>query len=239
MEHYLKELNSSSQAPMPLVMFGYALEHASRLCRILRQPGGHALLVGLGGSGRQSLARLAAHVVGYKVLQIEVSAAYGMAAWRGDLKKVLKMAGADAKQVFQTRARNVDMAPSVDNYSLQVVFLFNDMQIKDEGFLEDIGMILNTGEVPNLFAAEEKAEILERVQVPDQTPKTYCTIWGLQVHILFCTFALADDRHSRQPRSRRGGLLRQLVQPLSSKCQEKSAHHIVHVARGKFLQEQT
>ena len=45
------------------------------------------------------------------------------------------------------------------------MFLFNDMQIKDEAFLEDISMVLNTGEVPNLFPPEEKAEILDRVQV--------------------------------------------------------------------------
>jgi len=47
----------------------------------------------------------------------------------------------------------------------QVVFLFNDSQIKEESFLEDVSMVLNTGEVPNLFQAEEKAEILDRVQV--------------------------------------------------------------------------
>ena len=46
-----------------------------------------------------------------------------------------------------------------------VVFLFTDLQIKDEAFLEDISMVLNTGEVPNLFATDEKTEILERVQV--------------------------------------------------------------------------
>ena len=46
-----------------------------------------------------------------------------------------------------------------------VVFLFTDQQIKDETFLEDISMVLNTGEVPNLFITEEKTEILERVQV--------------------------------------------------------------------------
>jgi len=46
MEHYLKEYNSTSKAPMPLVMFKYAVEHASRISRIIRQPGGHALLVG-------------------------------------------------------------------------------------------------------------------------------------------------------------------------------------------------
>ena len=46
----------------------------------------------------------------------------------------------------------------------KIVFLFTDLQIKDESFLEDVSMILTTGEVPNLFPADEKAEILERVQ---------------------------------------------------------------------------
>ena len=32
----------------------------------------------------------------------------------------------------------------------QVAFLFTDLQIKEDTFLEDISMILNTGEVINL-----------------------------------------------------------------------------------------
>ena len=42
-----------------------------------------------------------------------------------------------------------------------MVFLITDTQIKEESFLEDIDNLLNTGEVPNLFAADEKAEIME------------------------------------------------------------------------------
>ena len=34
---------------------------------------------------------------------------------------------------------------------------------KDEAFLEDINMILNTGEVPNIYESDEKAEITEQV----------------------------------------------------------------------------
>jgi dynein heavy chain len=86
---------------------------------------------------------LATFIARYELFQIEVNKTYGLSAWRSDLKKVLKRAGADGKQV---------------------VFLFNDMQIKDETFLEDISMVLNTGDVPNLFQPEEKSEILERVQ---------------------------------------------------------------------------
>ena len=45
------------------------------------------------------------------------------------------------------------------------VFLFSDNQIKDESFVEDINVILNTGDVPNLYAADEKADIIEKMQV--------------------------------------------------------------------------
>ena len=50
------------------------------------------------------------------------------------------------------------------NEGKQTVFLFADTQIKDESFMEDISMILNTGDVPNLFAQDEKAELIEKMQ---------------------------------------------------------------------------
>lgn len=55
---------------MNLAMFLFAVEHVSRICRVLSQPGGNMLLVGLGGSGRQSLARLAAFICGMEVIQV-------------------------------------------------------------------------------------------------------------------------------------------------------------------------
>ncbi len=44
------------------------------------------------------------------------------------------------------------------------MFLFTDSHIKDSSFVEDINTLLNTGEVPNLFPPEEKAELLEMVR---------------------------------------------------------------------------
>ena len=44
------------------------------------------------------------------------------------------------------------------------VFLLTDTQIKEESFLEDVDSLLNTGEVPMLFAADEKAELMEEVR---------------------------------------------------------------------------
>merc|ERR1719230_889883 len=45
---------------------------------------------------------------------------------------------------------------------LNMVFLFSDTQIAKEAFLEEVSSILNTGEIPNLYANEDKLEITEK-----------------------------------------------------------------------------
>ncbi len=88
-EGYLEDYNAGTKSPMKLVMFLDACDHVSRICRILRQPQGNALLLGVGGSGRQSLCRLATYISNYKCYQIEVVKGYSMTNWRDNLKTCL------------------------------------------------------------------------------------------------------------------------------------------------------
>ncbi|GFR44385.1 hypothetical protein Agub_g5605 [Astrephomene gubernaculifera] len=143
LEEYLDEYNLSNTNALNLVFFMDAVEHITRIARILRQPRGNAMLVGVGGSGKSSLTRFATFMGGFKIFSIELTRGYGTNEFREDLKKLYRTAGIDGEPV---------------------VFLFSDTQIVSESFLEDINNMLNSGEVPGMFAQDEKDRIVNDIR---------------------------------------------------------------------------
>ncbi|KAG5865749.1 hypothetical protein JTB14_010830 [Gonioctena quinquepunctata] len=163
-ETCLKEFNATHKSKMDIVVFDYALEHLSKICRVLSMNSGSALLVGISGSGRQSLTRLASEIFGQTLFQPEITNNYTLNDWREDIKKILKEAGGRGKHS---------------------VFLITEGQIKEEVFLQDVDCLLNSGEVPNIYQIDEKQEILDMVRLPAQGGNRNLEISALEVFFFF------------------------------------------------------
>ncbi|KAK3733203.1 hypothetical protein QZH41_019685, partial [Actinostola sp. cb2023] len=130
-------------AVMNLVLFDDAMQHVCRINRILESPRGNALLVGVGGSGKQSLARLAAFISSLDVFQITLRKGYSIPDMKVDL----------ANLCIKSGWKNIG-----------TVFLLTDAQIPEESFLVLINDLLASGEIPGLFADDELENIIAGVR---------------------------------------------------------------------------
>lgn len=101
------------------------------------------MLIGVGGSGKQSLARLAAFVSSLDVFQIAIKPNYGINDLKTDLNNLYRRAGLKG---------------------LSSVFLLSDGQITDEHFLVYINDYLSSGEIFGLFTDDEVEEILNSLR---------------------------------------------------------------------------
>ena len=70
---------------MNLVLFNDAIDHLVRLIRVIRFPRGNSMLVGYGGSGKQSLTRLATFICSYKLFTVSIKKNYNESAFRKDI----------------------------------------------------------------------------------------------------------------------------------------------------------
>ncbi|KAG7491786.1 hypothetical protein MATL_G00007500 [Megalops atlanticus] len=130
-------------AAMNLVLFEDAMSHICRINRILESPRGNALLVGVGGSGKQSLTRLAAFISSLEVFQITLKKGYSIPDLKSDLAALYIKAG----------VKNVG-----------TVFLMTDAQVADEKFLVLVNDLLASGEIPDLFPDDEVENIIGSVR---------------------------------------------------------------------------
>jgi len=127
--------HNDTNAVMELVLFQQAMEHVTRISRIIGLPRGNAMLVGVGGSGKQSLARLASFICQYEIFQISVTASYGVNDFKENLLALYIKTGLK---------------------TTPVTFLMTDGQIVQERFLVYINDYLSCGFIPDLMTPEDK-----------------------------------------------------------------------------------
>ncbi len=144
----LEKYNMANKA-MNLVLFEDCLAHLVGVHRLMRMPRGNALLVGVGGSGKQSITRLAAYTAEASVFTITLTRGYNEQLFREDLKLLYGMLATQS-----------------------VAFFFSDAHVAEEGFLELVNNMLTAGMVPALYEESEKDGIVSGVR--DEAVKKGC-----------------------------------------------------------------
>jgi len=140
LDEALRDYNENF-AVMNLVLFEDAMRHICRISRIIET--GHALLVGVGGSGKQSLSRLTSFIAGATVSMITISRGYSANDLKNDIMAMYVKAG---------------MKDEV------ITFMMTDSQITDERFLVYINDLLASGDIPDLFPPEDKENVVNGVR---------------------------------------------------------------------------
>jgi dynein heavy chain, axonemal len=138
----LREYNELN-ATMDLVLFDDAMKHVCKISRIVSNSSGHALLVGVGGSGKQSLSKLASSICQFRTTSIMISSTYGLNELKVDLQNMYNRAGVKDEGLM---------------------FLFNEGQITNERFLVSINDLLSSGEISDLFTEEDLDGIVNNVR---------------------------------------------------------------------------
>jgi dynein heavy chain, axonemal len=131
-----------NQSRLDIVCFDYAIEHIIRINRIIRRNRGHSLLIGVGGSGKKSLTKIASFIADYEIFSISLNKKYNENSFKDDLKKLFTILGTKNKKTL---------------------FLITDSNIIDESFLEYINNLLTNGFVPALFNEEEKIPLIDSI----------------------------------------------------------------------------
>jgi dynein heavy chain len=188
LEQKLAEYNEANSI-MSLVLFEQAMQHVCRITRIIGNPSGNAMLVGVGGSGKQSLSRLAASICGFEVRQLPVTSKFTVL----DLKEHL-----------------MDMYKAAGVKGTGLVFLLTDSQIVDDKFLVYVNDMLSSGWIADLFPRDEldsvfgllrnEAKAAGIADTPDTMLEFFISRVKRNLHIVLCFSPVGDTFRVRARR---------------------------------------
>ncbi|KAL8275155.1 hypothetical protein Esti_000905 [Eimeria stiedai] len=140
----LEEFNASSKTgALNLVLFREAIERCCRIHRMLSTPRGHMLLVGVGGSGRQSLSVFAVKLAKQELWRIHTARNYTINDFREELKQVVVKTGIDGKST---------------------TLLVADKELKTDAFSDSLNSLISSGQIPGLFDLESLSLLLRDLQ---------------------------------------------------------------------------
>ncbi|XP_030080192.1 dynein beta chain, ciliary [Drosophila hydei] len=128
---------------MNLVLFDDAMSHVCRISRILESSRGYALLIGVGGSGKQSLTRLAAFISSLDVFQIQLTKDYSVNDLKTNIAVLYSKAGVK---------------------STACCFLMTDSEVAREQFLVLVNDLLASGDIHELFPDDEMENVIGAVR---------------------------------------------------------------------------
>jgi len=175
---------SESNPSMRLVLFKQAVDHVSRITRIISTPGGSAMLVGVGGSGKQSLTRLAACILGYRVVQRSTESI-------SDFKQLMQYC------ITLAGPKNTPF-----------VFILNDTQVFDDRLFVYINSILSCGWASGIFDQAElensifapmkrRAKLAGIPDTPSENLKFLFDHIRRNMHIVLCMSPVGDTLRTR------------------------------------------
>ena len=188
LERKLEDYNET-YAMMDLVLFNQAVEHVCRIARIIFNPSGNAMLIGVGGSGKQSVSRLASYLVGYEVKQLQITGSFKVDDLLEAFKDMFRLAGVKG---------------------VQMVFLMTDTQVVDDRFLIYINAILASGWISGLFAKDEIDGMLGNLRneakaagipdLPDAMLQFLISRVRINLHVVLCFSPVGDTFRVRARR---------------------------------------
>lgn len=185
---YLRDYNQNKRAKekMNLIFFDYSLKHFIKLDRLFNKQKENGLLIGLTGSGRESLTLLSSFIKKYKIYKIrgkDEIEDYQRKDWLEDIKTLF----------IQTGLRRENTC-----------FVIKDNLIKDDSYYVDLNCIISSGIVYNLFTNDEKVDLIsqlknmrevEELNLPDDTAvwNSFIDIAVSHMRVIICLNPLNED----------------------------------------------